>query len=98
MGINGPLGIKKGERRVLATQSKVDLVEGADCSDIPPIASEIETVDGAVMDRVGNNVTSEIVKIWIVAQELNQDLCVEKINSHRTEVGTLFVCAAYKSG
>ena len=82
VSIDGALAIKEVERWVLSGQFQIGFVEGTDGPDIPPIAVEVETVDSAVVDGVGNDVTAKIIETWIIAQEIDQNLCIEEINSH----------------
>src|SRR5690348_8960014 len=64
--INGQLRVVEVERRFRRRQREIRLVERTDGSNILPVAIEIKTIDRMRLDRFRDDITPEIIKIWVI--------------------------------
>ncbi len=94
VGVDGFIGVEKVELGVRTGEHQVGLVERAYRPDIRPVAFEPVAEHGMVLDGVGDDMCAEIIEGFLL-QQVAEQFCIEEVDAHRAQEGTLGVAAAH---
>src|SRR5258708_5357466 len=82
MCIDRRLRVIKAERRDRRGHFQVDLIEGTDGTDVPPVSVKIKPINAMGMNRFGNDIDPKIVMTWMLLEQFDQDMGFKKVNPH----------------
>src|SRR5512145_1632341 len=97
MSIDGRFWIIKIERWVGAGQLQVCFIEGANGSNVLPVAIEIKAVHFMRTDRLWDDLAPKIIMPQVIGKQRIQHVCFKHVDSHRAQERAFWVITAYES-